>query len=146
MGQVRRGSATTTHAIRAAIRRSQASLQALTDGYGINPKTVAKWRRRTSLEDRRHERAADHFNHPSTNGQVERMNHTINEATVRRFYYETHSSLGTHLATFLDAYNFAKRLKSLRGLTPCEHICQLWTEEPKRFRLNPLHHMAGLNI
>ena len=51
-----------------------------------------------------------------------------------------------HLATFLDAYNFAKRLKSLRGLTPFERICQLWTEQPERFRLNPLHHMAGLNI
>ena len=86
------------------------------------------------------------FNHPWTNGQVERMNRTIKDATVRRFYYNTHSSLRTHLTTFLDAYNFAKRLKSLRGLTPYERICQLWTEQPDRFRLNPLHHMAGLNI
>ena len=85
------------------------------------------------------------FNHPWTNGQVERMNRTIKEATVRRFYYESHESLRTHLAVFLDAYNFAKRLKSLRGLTPFERICQLWTEQPQRFRLNP-HHMAGLNI
>ena len=86
------------------------------------------------------------FNHPWTNGQVERMNRTIKDATVRRFYYDTHESLRAHLATFLDAYNFAKRLKSLRGLTPFERICQLWTEQPERFRLNPLHHMAGLNI
>jgi len=86
------------------------------------------------------------FNHPWTNGQVERMNRTIKDATVRRFYYDTHNTLRTHLATFLDAYNFAKRLKSLRGLTPFERICQLWTEQPERFRLNPLHHMAGLNI
>jgi hypothetical protein len=74
------------------------------------------------------------------------MNRTIKEATVRRFYYDTHSSLRTHLAVFLDAYNFAKRLKSLRGLTPFERMGQLWTEEPERFGLNPLHHMAGLNI
>jgi len=328
VGQVLHGSATTTHAIRAAIQRSKASLQALSERYGINPKTVAKWRRRTSLEDRPmgpkvprstvlsvdeetlviefrrrtllplddclyalqatiphltrsslhrlfqrhginrvpttaagrprqafkaypvgyihidlaevwteegklylfvaidriskfafaelHNRATrriaadflrrllehvpyrihtvltdngfqfteprggwsvgeiremlasrqrfrahafdyacaqhgiDHrltkFNHPWTNGQVERMNRTIKEATVRRFFYATHASLRTHLATFLDAYNFAKRLKSLRGLTPFERICQLWTEQPQRFRLNPLHHMAGLNI
>ena len=86
------------------------------------------------------------FNHPWTNGQVERMNRTIKDATVRRFYYETHDRLRTHLATFLDAYNFAKRLKSLRGLTPFERVCQLWTEQPERFRLNPLHHIAGLNI
>ena len=327
MGQVLHGSATTTHAIRAAIQRSKASLQALSERYGINPKTVAKWRRRTSLEDRPmgpkvprstvlsvdeetlviefrrrtllplddclyalqatiphltrsslhrllqrhginrvpttaagrprqafkaypvgylhidlaevwteegklylfvaidriskfafaelHDRATrriaadflrrllehvpyrihtvltdngfqfteprggwsvgeiremlasrhrfrahafdyacaqhgiDHrltkFNHPWTNGQVERMNRTIKEATVRRFFYATHASLRAHVATFLDAYNFAKRLKSLRGLTPFERICQLWTEQPQRFRLNPLHHMAGLN-
>ena len=56
MGQVLHGSATTTHAIRAAIQRSKASLQALSERYGINPKTVAKWRRRTSLEDRRWDR------------------------------------------------------------------------------------------
>jgi transposase InsO family protein len=86
------------------------------------------------------------FNHPWTNGQVERMNRTLKEATVRRFYYETHESLRAHVATFLDAYNFAKRLKSLRGLTPFERICQIWTEQPERFRLNPLHHMAGPNI
>jgi len=328
VGQILHGSATTTHAVRAAIQRSKASLQALSKRYGINPKTVAKWRRRTSLEDRpmgppvprstvlstdeetlvvafrrhtllplddclyalqatiphltrsslhrlfqRHgisrlpsvesppprrqfrayplgyvhidlaegwteegklylfvaidrvskfafaelheqatrrvaadflrrlvERVAyrihtvltdngfqftppeggwsageiqqlltdrrpfrahafdlacaqlgiDHrltkFNHPWTNGQVERMNRTIKDATVRRFYYQTHGRLRTHLTTFLDAYNFAKRLKSLRGLTPFERICQLWTEQPERFRLNPLHHMAGLNI
>jgi transposase InsO family protein len=28
--------------------------------------------------------------HPWTNGQVERMNRTINEATVKRFHYEDH--------------------------------------------------------
>jgi transposase InsO family protein len=86
------------------------------------------------------------FNHPWTNGQVERMNRTIKDATVRRFYYATHESLRSHLATFLAAYNFGKRLKSLRGLTPFERICQLWTEQPHRFRLDPIHHMPGLNI
>ena len=29
-------------------------------------------------------------NHPWTNGQVERMNRTLKEATVRRYHYETH--------------------------------------------------------
>lgn len=52
------------------------------------------------------------FNHPWTNGQVERMNGTIKEATVRRFHDDTHRSLRTHLTTFPDAYNFAKRLKA----------------------------------
>ncbi|MEQ9615880.1 MAG: DDE-type integrase/transposase/recombinase, partial [Algiphilus sp.] len=32
-------------------------------------------------------------NHPWTNGQVERMNRTLKEATVRRYHYETHDDL-----------------------------------------------------
>ncbi|MCW5712833.1 DDE-type integrase/transposase/recombinase, partial [Shinella sp.] len=51
MGQVRHGSATTTHAVRAAIQRAQASLAQLSRELGINPKTVAKWRKRGTVED-----------------------------------------------------------------------------------------------
>jgi transposase InsO family protein len=85
-------------------------------------------------------------NHPWTNGQVERMNRTLKEATVRRYHYDSHDQLKQHLQTFLAAYNYAKRLKTLKGLTPHEHICRCWTETPDRFRLSPLHHTAGLNI
>src|SRR4028119_897544 len=53
MGQVHHGSATTTAAIRRAIQNSQASLRALAKRYGVNPKTVAKWRARASVADRR---------------------------------------------------------------------------------------------
>ena len=53
MGQIRHGSATTTHAVRAAIQRSQASLSALSEKFGINPKTVAKWRKRPTVEDQK---------------------------------------------------------------------------------------------
>ncbi len=84
-------------------------------------------------------------NHPWTNGQVERMNRTLKEATVRRYYYDSHDQLRAHLAAFVNAYNFAKRLKTLRGLTPFEHVCKCWTEQPKRFNLNPTHHFPGLN-
>jgi transposase InsO family protein len=84
--------------------------------------------------------------HPWTNGQVERMNRTIKEATVQRFYYATHEQLRMHLADFVAAYNFARRLKTLKGLTPYEFICKRWTIEPERFRLDPLHQMPGLNI
>src|SRR3954453_5610861 len=83
--------------------------------------------------------------HPWTNGQVERMNRTIKEATVQRFYYATHDQLRMLLADFVAAYNFARRLKTLKGLTPYEFICKRWTREPERFRLDPLHQMPGLN-
>jgi hypothetical protein len=67
-------------------------------------------------------------------------------ATVKRFYYETHDHLRRHLADFVTAYNFAKRLKTLKNLTPYEYVCKLWTKEPERFALNPLQKMPGLNI
>lgn len=85
-------------------------------------------------------------NHPWTNGQVERMNRTLKEATIRRYYYESHDQLRAHLAAFVAAYNFARRLKTLKGLTPFEHICKCWTEEPNRFIVDPTHLSPGLNI
>jgi transposase InsO family protein len=82
-------------------------------------------------------------NHPWTNGQVERMNRTLKDATVKRYHYESHDQLRAHLQLFVDAYNHARRLKTLRGLTPYEHVCQVWTREPDRFRLDPSHHIPG---
>ncbi|MSP67622.1 MAG: IS481 family transposase [Alphaproteobacteria bacterium] len=84
-------------------------------------------------------------NHPWTNGQVERMNRTIKEATVQRYHYDNHDQLRQHLDDFVAAYNFGRRLKTLMGLTPYEFICSRWTSEPKRFSLNPIHQMPGLN-
>lgn len=51
MGQVLHGSATTTEAIRRAIQNSQASIRSLAKQYGINPKTVAKWKQRAIVQD-----------------------------------------------------------------------------------------------
>ena len=84
-------------------------------------------------------------NHPWTNGQVERMNRTLKEATVRRYHYENHDQLREHLSHFVLAYNHARRLKVLKGLTPHEFICKCWTNEPERFKLNPSHYTLGLN-
>jgi transposase InsO family protein len=79
------------------------------------------------------------INHPWTNGQVGRMNRTIKDATVKRYHYDSHEQLRQHLDDFISAYNFGRRLKTLKGLTPYEYICKIWTAEPQRFRLNPLH-------
>jgi hypothetical protein len=43
------------------------------------------------------------------------------------------------------AYNFAKRLNTLKGLTPYEYICKIWTTQPERFTVNPAQHDVGRN-
>ena len=66
------------------------------------------------------------------------MNRTIKDATI---HYDTHDQLRTHLQLFVDAY--ARRLKTLRGLTSAEFIHQAWTIKPQRFSIDPLHLTPG---
>ena len=73
------------------------------------------------------------------------MNRTIKDATVKRSCYETHEQLRAHLHDFVEAYNFARRLKTLRGLTPYEFICNAWTSQRHRFKINPLQQTPGRN-
>ena len=70
------------------------------------------------------------------------MNRTIKDATVKRFHYDTHDQLRHHLADFVAAYNFARRLKTLRGLTPYEAICKAWADSPAALR-RPAPPIAG---
>jgi DNA-binding transcriptional regulator YhcF (GntR family) len=44
--QIRHGSALTTEAVRQAIQQSQQSVRCLAERYEINPKTVAKCKKR----------------------------------------------------------------------------------------------------
>jgi len=267
MGQVLHGSATTTEAIRRAIQHSQESLRTLAGRYGINQKTVSKWKKRSSVADlptgprqarstvlsveeeavivafrrytllplddclyalqptiphltrsslhrclQRHgiSRLPDvegvkpakkkfksypigcfHIDiaevqteqgklhmfvaidrtskfayvelHESATTAVSRefllrliaavpykihtvlTDNGIKDATVRRFYYESHEQLRRHLADFISAYNYGRRLKTLKGLTPYEFICKAWASNPERFSINPLQQMPGLN-
>ena len=41
----------TTHAVRAAIQRSQAAIKELAAQHGLDPKTVAKWKKRAFVHD-----------------------------------------------------------------------------------------------
>jgi len=73
------------------------------------------------------------------------MNRTIKEAAVRTYHYQSQAQLQEHLAAFLNAYNFAKRLKTLACLTSYQFICSCWQREPHRFISDPHRHSLGLN-
>jgi hypothetical protein len=73
------------------------------------------------------------------------MNRTIKEATLRTHHDAGHAQLREHLTAFLNAYNFAQRLKTLAGLTSYQFICSCWQKEPERFKTNPHRLALGLN-
>jgi hypothetical protein len=70
----------------------------------------------------------------------------ISTSWCLRFHWDAHDQFHSHLDSFVPAYNFAKRLETLKGLAPYEFICKAWTNQPERFTLNPLHQMPGLTI
>jgi len=83
--------------------------------------------------------------HPWTNGQVERMNRTIKQATVKTYHYDTIDALKRHLYDFLNAYNFVQKLKTLRFLSPMQKILAEFQNKPTLFHSNPHHYSLGLN-
>ena len=81
--------------------------------------------------------------HPWTNGQAERMNRTIKDATIKVFHYDDLESLKAHVLAFVTAHNFAKHLKALRWRTPYQAICEAWTKDPSIFKIDPRHLIPG---
>jgi hypothetical protein len=192
-----------SHAIRATILRSQTTTAALSGELGINVKTVAKWRKRETIEDRKTgptepsltvliadeeamitafrrdtllplddclyalQPTIPHLTRPSLHRCLQRhgisRQQEINGDKPKRqkfkrypigYFHIDIAELRTnegklylfcHLSDFLDAYNYARRLKALSGLTPYEYICKIWTSGPDRFILNPIHQMLELN-
>ncbi len=74
------------------------------------------------------------------------MNRTLKAVTVKRFYYEAHQQFQQHLTDFVNAYNFARRLKTLKDLPLRIHLLHLDKRTPKRFKLNSTHLSPGPNI
>src|ERR671927_394250 len=228
MAGVLHGSARTTPRVRAELQASQETTRVLAARHGLNPKTVQKWRKRTTTADQpmgprrprstvlteaeeaivvefrrrtllplddvlsclrestpNHCRSALHrclvrhgisrlpkyhdgptarwmghiFDrvcrengiehrrtkpyHPWTNGQAERMNRTVKDATVKVFHYPDLESLKAHILAFVSAYNFGKHLKRLQWRTPFQPICDAWTKDPAPFKINPHHLIPG---
>ena len=50
------------------------------------------------------------------------------------------------LEDFVHAYNFRRKLKTLRGRTPHAFLCSAWQDRPEQFRRDPHHDLAGLEI
>ena len=89
--------------------------------------------------------------HPWTNGQVEVFNRFIKDNTVNKFKYISKEQLVTHLHNLLIAYNFAKRLVSLKYITPYQKILEIYNNKDlntnnRLFNSEPVNHLMGLNI
>lgn len=78
-------------------------------------------------------------NHPWTNGQVERMNRTIKEATVKRYHYEGHAQFETHIGDFIAAYNYAASPPEAAGPNAIRVHVQNLDKSPRKIhcRSNP---------
>jgi transposase-like protein len=85
------------------------------------------------------------FKHPWTNGQVERFNRTLKEATTNKYHYDTVEQLKKHIEDYLLAYNYAKKLRSLKYMTPYEKICSEYKINPDLFINNPYLDLKELN-
>ena len=81
--------------------------------------------------------------HPWTNGQAERMNRTVKDATIKAFHYPDLDALKAHILAFVAAYNFAKHFKALRWRTPFQAVRDAWTKDPSIFRIDPHHLIPG---
>src|SRR5918997_872292 len=81
--------------------------------------------------------------HPWTNGQAERMNRTVKEATIEAFHYPDLEALKAQVLSFVAADNFAEHLKRLRWRTPFQAVCDAWTRDPAPFRIDPRHLIPG---
>ena len=57
--------------------------------------------------------------------------------------HDSHEQLRRHLDLFIDAYNHARKLKTLKGLTPTQFIWKEWQARPDLFYEEPCHLTVG---
>jgi transposase InsO family protein len=117
MGQILHGSATTTEAVRRAMQNSQESLRKLAKRYGINPKTVEKWKKRASTVDWKTGPTT-----PTTNGKAERFVQTSLREWAYAKAYQTSQQRRAELPAFLFRYNWQRPHRSLNNKPPINRL------------------------
>ena len=65
---------------------------------------------------------------PQTNGQVERFNRTLKEATLHVYHYSSKEQMQSHINNFIIAYNCAKKLSAINRNTPMQECIKWWTK------------------
>jgi hypothetical protein len=61
----------------------------------------------------------------------------------KHFSHESSRELDDYVSYFLRTFNYKRKLKSLRGLTPHQFICKIWGTHPELFISNPYHPPVG---
>lgn len=74
---------------------------------------------------------------PQTNGQVERFNRTIKDATIKAYHYKSIKQLLIHLNDFIIAYNVSKKLSAIGRNSPLQECIKWFNLKPKLFNKNP---------
>lgn len=85
------------------------------------------------------------FFSPQTNGQVERMNKTLKDATIKMFHYDTVEQFKVNLHDFLNYYNCSKKLRAIGRMCPYDFLKEKYRMNPKLFTKNLDHHCMGLD-
>lgn len=62
------------------------------------------------------------FNHPWTNGMVERFNRKIRDNVIQLKYFNTIEDLAIELEEYINRYNFKIKLNSLKRLSPIDYL------------------------
>ena len=128
MGQVLHPNAVTTHAIRKAIQEAPAkvSTNALAKRYGLNYRTVQKWRKRDSVEDRR---SGLQDPRPKSLGKVEK-------AACLLFRCATKSPLDNCFLRFTETHTPSEKIKSPSAILELRDIYISKKKKTKRqFRI-----------
>jgi hypothetical protein len=73
------------------------------------------------------------------------MNRTIKDATVKRYFHQTHDQLRAHLRNFVDAYNLARRLQDPQRPHPLSVHRQSLDFTAATIHHHPLQKMPRLN-